>query len=397
MSAVVDQVDVASARRNVALLAVCQALLVSSASILIATSGLIGARLAPNAALATIPLGAQFLAMMATAMPASLYMRRVGRRNGFLTGAAIGIGGAVLCTFAIIGENFVLFCAGSALFGVYTGFGQFYRFAAADAAGSAFRARAISAVLAGGVVAAFIGPNLARATRDSIALHPFAGSYLALIGLGVLASAVLAFVHAPPPVMIERHGGRSLGELAAQPRYVVAVLGAMVGYGSMNLLMTATPLAMSTVGFQFGAVAFVIQSHVLGMFVPSFVTGRIIRRFGELEVMLAGAALLALCIAANLGGSGRWNFVVALVLLGVGWNFLFIGATTLLTETYRSEEMAKAQGLNDLLVFGTVALTALSSGALYHLLGWRMLNLGVGMLIAVAVLAIGWLKLRERR
>jgi len=382
-------------RRNVALLALGQALLVSTTSVVVATSSLVGSALAERPSWATVPLGVQFLAMMATAMPASLLMRRLGRRTGFVIGALCGLLGAGVAALAILAGSFLLFCAGSALLGVYVGFGQFYRFAAADVADQAHRSRAISLVLAGGVAAAFVGPNLARATAGLVPGATYAGSYAALVVLGVLAVGVLSRVRVPrPPPPAAGEHARRLSRVAAQPAYLVAVLCAVIAYGAMNVLMTSTPLAMSSFGLGFGAIALVIQGHVLGMFAPSFVTGRLIARFGVLEIMLAGAALIAACIAVNFSGQGRGHFVAALILLGVGWNFLFVGATTLLTTTYRGDEMARAQGLNDFLVFGTVAVTATSAGALQALLGWHTLNLWVLPFVLLAGAATLWLRAR---
>lgn len=385
-------------KRNVFLLAICQAMLNTSSSLVIATTALVGLALAPVDKLATVPLGLQFLATMASTIPASLYMRRVGRRAGFITGCFIAIGGALLCTWAVLAGRFGVYCLGAAMLGVFNGFGQYYRFAAAEVAGDEFRSRAISLVLAGGVVAAFAGPNLARVTREMLPRAAFSGSYLSLVGLYVASILVLSFIRMPPVAEAERQrGGRALAEIARQPVFIVAATGGMVAYGVMNLLMTATPLAMRGCGFRFSDTAWVIQWHVLAMFAPSFFTGHIIRRFGVLRVMATGAGLLLGCVAVNLLGVRLLNFSVALVLLGVGWNFLFIGATTLLTEIYTPAEKAKTQGLNDFLVFGTVALTATSSGALQQALGWGSLNVAVTPFVVVALLAVLWLRMRGAR
>ena len=382
-------------KRNVLLLAACQAMLMTGGSLLIATSALVGYRLAPDKALATLPLAMQMLASMLTSIPASLLMQRIGRRAGFLLGSTIGIAGAGLATYAIVTGNFVVFTLGAAVSGMFAGFGNYYRFAAADVATADYRGTAISYVMAGGVVAAFIGPNLAHWTSAWL-VAPFAGSYLALAGILVLSFATQLFLDIPRPPRETRGGGRALGAIARQPVFIVAAIGGMLGYGIMALVMTATPLAMHEHHYAFGDTAFVIEWHVLGMFAPSFFTGHLIRRFGVLQVMLAGGVLSAVCVMVNLAGTGLAHFWLALFLLGVGWNFLFIGATTLLTETYAPEEKAKTQALNDFLVFSMVTLAALSAGTLQHHLGWRAVNYGVIPLIAVTLVAVTWLLLRRR-
>ena len=384
-------------KRNVLLLALCQALLMTGTSLLITTSALVGQGLALDASLATLPLGLQFLMTMLVTFPASLLMKRVGRRAGFMLGASAGILGAVLCAYAILTASFELFCVGSLALGVFNGFGQFYRFAAADTASDAYRSRAISLVLAGGVIAAFTGPNLAAWTRDSLA-SPFAGSYAALIGVYLLSLTLLSLLRIPPPSPQEQHGSsRPLGEILRQPTLVVAVLGGMISYGVMNLVMTATPLAMRVYDHSFADTALVIQWHILGMFAPSFFTGHLIRRFGTLNMMLCGGLLLGACVAINFTGTGLLNFWLALLSLGVGWNFLFIGATNLLTETYRPAEKAKTQALNDFLVFGAMTLTAMSSGAVHHRFGWEVVNAGVIPLILLTLAATAWLRLRRQQ
>lgn len=366
-------------------------------ALLVASAGLVGLALAPRAALATVPLGLQFFATMSLTLPASLLMKRVGRRSGFLIGTLFGVVGAALCTFGIVNQSFALFCTGCASIGLFNAFGQYYRFAAADVAAREYRSRAISYVLAGGIVAAFLGPNLANWTRDAIPAA-FAGSYMSLIGLYCLSALVLAFVDIPKPGEKERAAtARPVSQIVCQPKYLVAVLGAMIAYGVMNLIMVATPLAMNGRGHSFGLTASVIQWHVVGMYAPSFVTGNLIYRYGALNIMLLGGLLLLGCAAINLSGQSMVHFWSGLALLGVGWNFLFIGATSLLTETYVDSEKALAQGLNDLMVFGTMTLTAFSSGALHNALGWKAINGGVLPVIAVAVLAAWWLRTQSLR
>jgi MFS family permease len=382
-------------KKNVALLAAAQAMMMTGGSLLIATSALVGHRLSPDKALATLPLALQMLAGLLTSIPASLTMQAIGRRAGFLIGSSIGIGGALLAAYAIVHDSFALFALAAALSGVFAGFGNYYRFAAADTASDAYRSSAISYVMAGGVVAALVGPNLAHWTSDWLRA-PFAGSYLALAGILVLSFLTLLWLDIPRPPVAER-GGRALGAIARQPVFVVAALGAALGYGVMALVMTATPLAMHEHHYAFGDTAFVIEWHVLGMFAPSFFTGHLIRRFGVLTVMLMGGVLNAACVAVNLSGTQLGHFWLALFLLGVGWNFLFIGATTLLTDAYTPAEKAKTQALNDFLVYGGVTLAVLSAGSLQHHLGWRAVNLGVIPLILVTLAAIAWLVRTRRR
>jgi MFS family permease len=384
-----------SMKRNVLLLASCQAMFMIGGSLLITTSALVGYRLAPDKALATLPLAMQMLASMLTSIPASLLMKRIGRRGGFLLGSVIGMTGAGIATYAIVAGNFVLFTLGAVLSGMFSGFSNYYRFAAADVATTEYRSTAISYVMAGGVVAAFIGPNLAHWTSTWL-VAPFAGSYLALAGILTLSFATQLFLDIPLPLRERQGGGRALGAIARQPVFTVAAIGGMLGYGIMALVMTATPLAMHANHYAFGDTAFVIEWHVLGMFAPSFFSGHLMRRFGVLQIMLVGSVLNAVCVGINLTGSGLAHFWLALFLLGVGWNFLFIGATTLLTEAYAPEEKTKTQALNDFLVFGTVTIAVLSAGSLQHHFGWRAVNFGVMPLIAITVIAVAWLLIARR-
>lgn len=381
-------------RRTVLLLAVCQAMSLTGATLLVATSALVGFRLSPDQSLATLPLALQMLASMLTTIPASLLMQRIGRRGGFVIGSAIGIAGGALATWAIISGSFVMFAAAAALSGIFTGFSSYYRFAAADAATSDYRARAISWVLTGGVVAALIGPNLARWTSGWLAT-PFAGSYLALTGIMLLSFVTVMFLDIPRPTAEQLEGGRSLRQIVAQPVFVVAVIGGMFGFGFMSLVMTATPLAMHANHYVFSDTAFVIQWHALGMFAPSFFTGSLIRRFGVLRVMLTGILLILSCVLVNLSGITVAHYAIALALLGIGWNFMFIGSTTLLTDAYRPAEKGRTQALNDFVVFTTVTIAVLSAGSLQHRLGWRAVNFGVLPLTLIPLTAIVWLMRRR--
>jgi MFS family permease len=388
-------------KRNVGLLAACQALMMTANVLLITTSALVGQRLAAHQglpeSLATLPLAVQFLATMLTTIPASLLMKQVGRRAGFLLGSSAGLAGAALAAYAIAQQSFVLFALATALFGVNNGFGTYYRFAAADSATPDYRATAISYVMAGGVVAALLGTNLANWTRNLLAEAPFVGSYLVLIGLYTLSLAAVTFIRIPRLDAATRHlSGRPLRAIIVQKTFIVAVAAAMLGYGVMSLVMTATPLAMHAHAHSFSSTAFVIEWHVLGMFAPSFFTGHLIRRAGVANVMLAGALLNGLTVAINLAGTSETHFWAALFLLGVGWNFLYVGGTTLLTEAYDEQEKAKVQALNDFLVFTTATSAILTAGVLQHLYGWRVVNLGVLPLIGVMLLAVVWLKRRHR-
>ena len=379
-------------KRNILLLALSQAVLITGTSLLLASCALVGMTLSNTKALATLPLALLFLAQMATTIPASLYMQRVGRRLGFMTSSVFGMARAATATVGVFKAEFSIFCFGTILIGVFNGFGQYYRFAAADAAPEEYRSRAISYVLAGGLIAAFAGPNLAKWSRQMLP-EEFAGSYAILAGIYLLAFSIAFFLSMPKPGATTRStGGRPLAEIARQPAYFVAVASAMVGYGVMNFIMIATPLAMHDYAHPFSDTAFVIQWHVFGMFVPSFFTGHLIRKFGTANIMLAGVVLLGLCVGINFTGTTVIHFWSSLIFLGLGWNFLFVGATTQLTDTYSSNEKAKAQALNDFIVFGTVTLTSFSSGAVQNILGWTTINMAVIPFLILIALANFWLR-----
>jgi MFS family permease len=361
-------------------------------SILIATNGLAGYALATDKSLATLPVTAYIVGAAVTTMPASLLMRRIGRRSGFILGALLGIAGALICGFAAFSHSFGLLCAGAFVLGAYNATGQYYRFAAADSAPADFKSKAISLVLAGGIAGGIIGPESSKLTKDLFAGAVFTGSYLSLGVFCVLAIALLSRIRIPPLTGAERQdAGRPLLEIARQPAFLVAVTSAVVGYGVMNLLMTATPLAMTACQLPFSDAAFVIQGHVIAMFAPSFVTGALIKRFGILTIMLVGVLLNFACIATALTGIDVTHFWVALVFLGVGWNFMFIGGTTLLTECHSPAERGKVQGLNDLVIFITMAATSLSSGLLFTLQGWTLMNKMAVPFLVLAAGSILWL------
>ena len=378
------------------MLVACQALLFTNNSTLIAINGLAGLSLAPYAGLATLPVTCWVLGGAIAPRPASFHMKRVGRQKGLTLGTFFGIAGALICATAIWSRNFWLLCLGTLIWGAYNAYGQYYRFVAADIATPDLRANAISLVLAGGLVGGILGPTTSRYTVDL--LEPkFMGAYLALIAFALATMLLLRFVHIPTPTAAERaQSGRPLGEIAAQPKFIVAVLAGAVSFGVMNFLMTSTPIAMQVCGHPYGDAAFVISSHVVAMFAPSLITGRLMRRFGVLPIMLTGAALNLLCIGVALAGIAVANFWWSMVLLGVGWNFLYIGGTTMLTDTYRPEERAKAQGANDQAIFIMMVISSFTSGMTVTTAGWDRVNLMALPLIALVAAAIVWFAFRER-
>jgi len=385
------------ARRAVALLAACQALLLTNGVTLVAVNALAGYALAPDKRLATLPVVAYVLGSAASTLPASHFMRRRGRRAGFLLGAASGMLGGALGALAIFLQDFWLLCAATFCSGIYQAFGQYLRFAAAEVAPPDWKSRAISLTLAGGIVGGFIGPTVGKVTRD-LAQPQYLASYASLIGFAVIAMAIAASLRFPPQSQAEQQGGgRPLREIARQPVFIVAALAAAVGYGVMNLLMNATPLAMDFCGLGFGDTAFVLQWHVIGMFAPSFFTGHLIARFGVLNILFAGAALMAACIGIAVQGVTLMHFWWALLLLGIGWNFLYIGGTTLLTEAYAPAEKAKTQGLNDFLMFFAMAGSSFASGVLVTSAGWTLLNQVAIPFVILTAFASAVLRLKRRR
>jgi MFS family permease len=365
---------------------------VTSQSMLAILSGLVGLAIADNAALATLPVSTVVVGATLATIPASLLMQRIGRRAGFMMGGSIGVLGALVASYALIIGNFWLFSFGTFLIGINSGFAQFYRFTAADASKPQFKSRAISFVIAGGVIAAFAGPELTKRTHGLIEGTNFLGSYLILCGLGVLGIALISALKIPAPSAQETgQSGRPLAEIARQPSLIIAILVGVVAYSTMILLMTATPLAMIGHGFLIDDASFVIQWHMVAMFAPAFVTGSIIHRVGVDKVMVAGTVLLGVAIAVALSGDKIIHFWTALFALGLGWNFAFIGASTLLTETYEASEKGKVQALNDFMVFGMVTVASLTSGGILYFLDWRAVNFAAIPAIAVALVATLWL------
>lgn len=370
--------------------------MMSSTSLLITASSLVCLTLTPDKSLVTLPLSLQFFGLMLTSMPASMLMGRLGRKQGFLIGSLFGIVGASLLVYSVFNHLFWLFAVGSFLIGIFNGFGIYYRFAAVDMVNQENRPKAISYVMVGGVVAAFIGPNLANFGRSMFPEEPFAGGFIYATIIYILVFIVVSFIKFPDVISkkSEKVTPRPMKAIASQPTYIVAVICGMLGYATMSYLMTATPLAMNHHNYGFSDTAFVIQWHVLAMFAPSFFTGNIIQRFGVLNVILVGVLLAVVSVAINLMGVTVWHFWTALVALGISWNFLFIGATALLTQTYRAEETSKAQGFNDFAVFTLVTIASLSAGMLQHKLGWEMVNYGALPFILVILMSVVWLKMK---
>lgn len=372
----------------------CQALFMSGTSLMVATTALVGFALADDKIYASLPFTLQLVATMLTSIPAAMLMARIGRKSSFLIGTIIAMFGAAICAYAVVQGSFILFSIGSILIGIFSGFANFYRFTAADSVDKDHKSRAISYVLAGGVLAAIIGPNLANFTREMVSGAAFAGSYASIIVLYVLSFILLNFLDLPhkrQPIEMKKKSGRPLSVIAKQPRFIIAIICGMLGYSVMTLVMTATPLAMQHHHHVYSDTSFVIQWHVLGMFAPSFFTGHLIKRFGLVQVMFIGAVFGLACIVINLNGTTVSHFWAALVLLGISWNFLFIGSTTLLTETYTADERFKTQALNDFLVFSVVSAASLSAGILHHKLGWQFVNYLAIPALFIILSSLGWL------
>ena len=378
---------------SVYLLAICQALMMSTSSLLIVVAALVGLSLAEDKSLATLPLSLQFLALMLTSIPASFIMQRWGRKAGFYLASVIGLSGGLLAIWAILNNNFWVFTIGTACVGIFNGFGNYFRFAAVDITHESIKSKAISYVMAGGVIAAFIGPNLAKLGKPLFENSIYAGAYVYVVLIYLLMMVVLYFIRLPPPeANVSQQATRSITDLFKQPKFLVAVICSMFGYAVMSLVMTATPLAMKHNMHALDDTAFVIQWHVLGMFAPSFFTGSLIKRFGITNILLAGVVFAYLAVITNLQGTTVWHFWVGLVFLGLSWNFLFIGGTSLLTDAYQPHEKAKAQATNDFVVFSTVASASLFAGYLQHHFGWQIVNVGVLPAITLMLVAILWLR-----
>lgn len=383
--------------RNVAILFGSQAMHVSSQVVLFTLAGLAGQMLATDKALSTLPVSAVIVATALATIPASLLMKRIGRRAGFMIGSTTGLAGILIASYALWIGSFWLFVLGTFTVGINGGFAQYYRFAAADVASREFRSRAISYVIAGGIAAGVIGPQLVRWTNDILPV-PFLGSILTLlipVGIALLLLSQLAI----PKLSDEdiRLSGRPLFTITRNPTFIVSVLSGMVGYGVMSMIMTATPIAMVGCGFAIPQSAGVIQWHVLAMFTPALFTGHLIHRFGVLPIIFSGLALLLVCVVMAVAGLDLMNFTIALIALGLGWNFTFVGASSLLTETYHPSERAKVQATNDFLVFGTAAIGSLSAGALLDAFDWNTVNLLALPLITLTGLFAVWYAFSQRK
>lgn len=385
--------------RTAPLFALAQGLMVSVASLIVTCSALVGFDLASDKSLATLPLAVMFIATMVGSIPASFLLDRIGRKKGFILSTLIGMTGGALACYAIIIHSFWLFVVGVSLFGLFNSFGNYFRFAAADAVDVEYKSRAISYVMLGGIIAAFIGPNLANFAKDWIQGAAFAGSFMVTIALYVAMFLSLSFIKLPSETKqtLEDENSnktdepaRPLSVIAKQPKFIVAIICAMLGYGVMSLVMTATPLAMRHHSHAFADTSFVIQWHLLGMFVPSLFTGYLIRFLGIYRVLTLGVVLGFVCVAINLMGHTVSHYWAALFLLGVCWNFLFVGGTSLLTETYRPSERAKAQAMNDFIVFTTAAAASLSAGYLQYQFGWKIVNIGVIPVLLLIALSLLW-------
>ncbi len=377
--------------RQLWLLAICQGLFLTNNVTFIAINGLVGFSLAPLGWMATLPvMGYVVGGAFSTALVAKT-QHRFGRKTSFQLGLVVALGSALLCAYAAVSHNFWLLCAATLVAGYYNANGNLYRFAAAELADSGFREKAVSLVMAGGLIGAVIGPNLAAATRTLTAV-PFVGAYLALAGVALLSMAVLSRITFPTvPAKKLGSDGRPLRDIMRQPVFIVATITGALGFGVMNLLMAATPLAMQQCSLPFSDAALVLEWHVIGMFAPGFFTGHLIKRFGVLPIMGIGVLLNLLCIGIALSGVDLHQFLVALFLLGVGWNFLFTGSTTLSLQTYTPAEKDRAQGALNFFVFATTALSSFSSGVLVTTSGWQWLNLGSLVPVALTGLAILWL------
>ncbi|CAE6728930.1 Riboflavin transporter RfnT [Paraburkholderia nemoris] len=389
-------------RRAARLLAVCQALYTSSVSIDLTLTGLVGYTLADDKALATLPFSLITVAAALTTIFASFLMARIGRRAGFMLGAGVGALGGAVSVWAIFHHSFWAFCAGTATVGVFQAFAQYYRLAAADAVGIEGKSRAISTVLTGGVVAAVCGPLLAAWSKDWLAPVAFAGSYALVTGFGLVSIAMLALLYrdaAPSASAAVTHEpARPLGEIVRQPIFAAALANNALGYAVMMFVMTATPIAAVACGHTIGDGAAIIQWHLVGMFAPSLFSARLIRRFGVLPVIGAGIVLSALCGVLALRSTDLPHFYAALACLGVGWNFMFVGGSTLLAQSYRPSERAKTQATSEFTTFAFSALGSLFAGQLLARFGWATINAAIFPLLgmaALATLAYAWSRKRQ--
>jgi len=395
--------DDSRAKRNVLILVLAQAFLGSQMPLIFTIGGLAGQSLASNVCFATLPISLIVLGSMLSATPLSAIMQKYGRRTGFVIGTMGGALGGAVGAYGLYLSSFPIFLFGSLLTGVYMSAQGFFRFAAADTASEAFRPKAISYVMAGGLLSAIIGPQLVKVTSDSMVV-PFLGAYIAVIAINVIGSFLFLFIDIPkPPVpSADAPKGRTRWELITSPRIAVSVICAMVAYALMNLVMTSTPLAVVGCGFEQNDAADVVTAHVLAMFVPSFFTGHLIAKFGVEKILATGILILGLAGGVALQGVELENFFIALILLGLGWNFGFIGATTMLAGAHTVEERGRMQGMNDVIVFGGVTVASLASGGLMNcsggdaVTGWTSVNLAMAPFLMLAGGALIWLMFRPK-
>jgi MFS family permease len=399
VTAIDETADDARARANVIRLAAAQAMTGANSAVIFATGSIVGATLAPDISLATLPLSMYVVGLAAGTLPTGAISRRYGRRVAFMIGTSCGVVTGVLAAFAILHASFVLFCAATFIGGLYGAVSQSYRFAAADGASAAYRPKAVSWVMAGGVFAGVLGPQLVQWTMDIWPPYLFAFSFAAQAVVALVAMAVLAGVDAPKPAPADLHGGRPLFMIARQPRFIAAALCGVVSYPMMNLVMTSAPLAMQMCGLSVSDSNFGIQWHIVAMYGPSFFTGALIARFGAPVIVAIGLLLEAGAASIGLSGVTAMHFWATLFVLGVGWNFSFVGASALVLETHRPQERNKVQAFNDFLVFGTMALGSFSSGQLLAHYGWSAVNMVVfpPVLLGLAVLALASFARRRRR
>jgi MFS family permease len=374
------------------LLTLCQGLLMVNNVVFIAVNGLVGLALAPAAWMATLPITAYVAGGAVATGLVARHQRRWGRQRTFQLGLLVAIASAGVCAWAVLSRNFWLLTAATLVAGYYNANGSLYRFAAAELVKPEFKERAISWVLAGGIIGGVVGPNLANWSRNAMD-QPFAGAYLALMAVAALSLALMALIPFPPLAGQGSTGvqGRPMSQIVRQPVFIIAAAGCAIGYGVMNLLMAATPIAMAQCGHPFSAAALVLEWHVLGMYLPSFFTGKLIKRFGVLPIMSIGLALNIACVIFALSGTDVMHFLGALMVLGVGWNFLYIGGSTLATETWRPEEKTRVQAALDFCVYATMTVTSFSSGALVTTGGWTAMNLGTLLPIGLLAAALVWL------
>lgn len=373
---------------SVVLLSLAQALF-QTATILVTTlSGIVGLSLASDKSLATLPMALISIGTAVTLIPASILMRKIGQRNAFILGTTVGTGAGIVAAFGIYQHSFSLFVIGNMLIGCYQGFAQYYRFAAADSVPEESKGKAISFVMSAGVIAAIAGPNLAKLTQHA-GSTPFAYSFLSISVLSVIAMAIIAMLKIkakPVAAQSQQAPPRPLLRIVSQKEILIALASSAASYSMMIIVMTAAPIAMHSFGHTHDDSATVIQWHVLGMFVPSFFTGALIDRFGVRNIILAGIAIIGLHVSLALAGTDFMNFVSGLIFLGIGWNFMFIGGTTLLTRTYRPEEKEKVQAFHDFLVFGVISVSSFLAGSILDRSGWMMLNITVIPLLVVAAI-----------